>query len=108
MQVLLCQPGKGHIYALLADFLEQRLEERDNPAASSPEGSPLRASSRPPLVNDPSFERKVDSITEASVNAATKEHHGKHLSGIKKALKREGTFNIYDSGNLTLLLYKKP
>ncbi len=86
------------MYEFLADYLEQRVAERDHPGSPPPTGSPQRL--RPPLPADPSFERKVDSITEASVAAATKGNHGnfgKH-PGLKKMLRREGTFNIYDSG----------
>ena len=75
-------------------MLEQRLQIKmeDEKFTEKPEKSRLTAQS--------SLERKVSAITAESVKSATLDPK----SPVKRKLRREGTFNIYDSGKKTWFL----
>ena len=88
LQVLLNQPVSSNLYGFIADILEKKLEQRmedDNENKIQP---PSR------LTPQNSLERKVTAITSESVKSATLDPK----SPVKRKLRREGTFNIYDSG----------
>ena len=88
-QVLLNQPVSSNLYGFIADILEKKLEQRmDDDNENKIQPPPSR------LTPQNSLERKVTAITSESVKSATLDPK----SPVKRKLRREGTFNIYDSG----------
>ena len=90
----MAQPKTNNLYGFIADMLEQRLQIKmeDEKFTEKPEKLRLTAQS--------SLERKVSAITAESVKSATLDPK----SPVKRKLRREGTFNIYDSGKKISLL----
>ena len=82
---MLGQPASSGLYGFIADFLEQRLVLSMGDQNVEP----------PRLASQSSLERNVAEITSESVKSATLDPK----SPVKRKLRREGTFNIYDSGN---------
>ena len=84
----MAQPKTNNLYGFIADMLEQRLQIKmeDEKCTEKPEKSRL--------TEQTSLERKVSAITAESVKSATLDPK----SPVKRKLRREGTFNIYDSG----------
>ena len=87
-QVLLNQPVSSNLYGFIADILEKKLEQRMDDNENKIQPPPSR------LAPQNSLERKVTAITSESVQSATLDPK----SPVKRKLRREGTFNIYDSG----------
>ena len=90
----MAQPKTNNLYGFIADMLEQRsqIKMEDEKFTEKPEKSRLTAQG--------SLERKVSAITAESVKSATLDPK----SPVKRKLRREGTFNIYDSGKNTWFL----
>ena len=89
------QPSVEELYGFCATYLEQRLEERT--AEDESEEIPKK----PSLEPQNSFERNIAEITRQSVQSATLDHsldQNPNPNKVKKMLRREGTFSIYDSG----------
>ena len=86
-QVLLNQPVSSNLYGFIADILEKKLDQRMEDDQDKIEPPPR-------LTPQNSLERKVTAITSESVKSATLDPK----SPVKRKLRREGTFNIYDSG----------
>ena len=88
LQVLLNQPVSSNLYGFIADILEKKLDQRMDDNENKIQPPPSR------LTPQNSLERKVTAITSESVKSATLDPK----SPVKRKLRREGTFNIYDSG----------
>ncbi len=96
-QVLLGQPHSNELFGFCATYLEQRLEERESRMMQSQQQTPREERPRPSIEPQNSFERNIAEITRQSVHSATLNPLDSPATK-KKALRREGTFSIYDSG----------